>query len=97
MELFGKESIIARKLTACDIKADESDHIVFEDHHEPIIDYRTFAITQELLKKRTNRIIACKYDNVYSGFRSGDCGSPMFPMSRKDLALHTDVEHIIKG
>ena len=29
-------------------------------------------------------------------FCSVEIGSPMFPMSRKDLALHTDVEHIIQ-
>lgn len=78
-----------KKINGSDVKADESDHIVFENHHEPIIDYRTFAITQELLKKRTNSHYrgVKKYDNVYSGFLfCGDCGSPMFPMSRKDLA-----------
>ena len=72
-----------KKINGNDVKVDETDHIVFEDNHEPIIDYRTFAVTQELLKKRTNsnyRGIK-KYDNVYSGFLfCGDCGSPMFSM-----------------
>lgn len=77
-----------KKINGDDIKKDESEHIVFEKYHEPIIDYRTFATVQELLKKRTTshyRGIK-KYDNAYSGVMvCGDCGSPMFPMSRKDL------------
>lgn len=77
-----------RKINGTDIKKDVNDHIVFENNHEAIIDYRTFAIAQEALKKRTtsNYRGVKKYDNVYSGLMvCGDCGSPMFPMSRKDL------------
>ena len=52
------------------------------------IDYRTFATTMALREKRTRsnyRGIKIN-DNVYSGFlKCGDCGSPMFSMSRKDL------------
>src|SRR5699024_7847734 len=53
-----------------------------------IIDYRTFATTRALREKRTtsNYRGVKKYDNVYSGFLvCGDCGSPMFAMSRSDL------------
>ncbi len=77
-----------RKINGSDVKTDENDHIIFENHHEPIVDYRTFAITQEQLKKRstTNYRGVKKNDNVYSGFIfCGDCGSPMFSMSRRDL------------
>ena len=77
-----------KKINGEDIKKDVSDHIVFENNHEAIIDYRTFATVQELLKKRsTNHYRGVKkYDNVYSGLlECGDCGSPMFPMSRKEL------------
>ncbi len=77
-----------KKINGSDVKTDEMDHIVFENNHEPIIDYRTFAITQEQLKKRstTNYRGVKKNDNVYSGFIfCGDCGSPMFSMSRRDL------------
>jgi len=77
-----------KKINGVDVKTDEMDHVVFENNHEPIIDYRTFAITQEQLKLRSNshyRGIK-KNDNVYSGFIfCGDCGSPMFAMSRRDL------------
>lgn len=77
-----------KKINGKDMKNDESQHIVFEKNHEAIVDYKTFAITQEQLKKRSNthyRGIK-KYDNVYSGFLfCGDCKSPMFSMSRKDL------------
>ena len=77
-----------KKINGKDVKKDVSDQIVLENHHEPIIDYRTFAVTQEQLKKRSTdhyRGIK-KYENVYSGLMiCGDCGSPMFPMSRSDL------------
>lgn len=78
-----------RKINGDDVALDRSEHIVFEDHHEPIVDYRTFATAQELLKQRTknNYRGVKKYDNTYAGFLfCGDCGSPMFAMSRKDLA-----------
>ena len=70
------------------MKRDELDHIVIEHHHQPIIDYRTFATVRAL---RENRSAAHyrgvkKYDNVYSGFlECGDCGSPMFAMSRAEI------------
>ena len=71
-----------------DERIDDSKHLVFENHHEPIIDYRTFSYTQEQMGKRS---ITCyngirKYEAPYSGvLYCGDCGSPMFSMSRKDL------------
>lgn len=77
-----------KKINGDDIKKDESEHLVFENHHEAIVDYRTFSVAQEAMKKRTTSSYRGikKYDNVYSGFMvCGDCGSPMFPMSRKDL------------
>ena len=77
-----------RRINGENIKTNECDHIVFENNHEPIIDYRTFALTREQLKKRsvTNYRGIKKNDNVYSGFLyCGDCGSPMFSMSRRDL------------
>ena len=77
-----------KKINGDDMKKDESEHIVFENHHEGIVDFRTFTIAQEALKKRTTNSYRGikKYDNVYSGFMvCGDCGSPMFPMSRSDL------------
>ncbi len=76
------------KINGTGKKVDESDQLIFEDHHEAIIDKRTFALTQEALKKRTRYHYrgVKKNPNVYSGFLlCGDCGSPMFPMSRSDL------------
>ncbi len=78
-----------KKINGKGIKKDESQHIVFENHHEPIIDYRTFAAVKQQMKKRSkdNYRGIKKYDNVYSGLlECGDCGSPMFSMSRPDLA-----------
>ena len=77
-----------KKINGAEVKRDTEDHIVFENHHEAIVDYRTFAVAGEALKKRTASHYrgVKKYDNVYSGIMvCGDCGSPMFPMSRKDL------------
>ena len=77
-----------RKINGAEIKRDESDHLVFENHHQAIIDYRTFATTRALREKRTTssyRGVKVN-DNTYSGFLfCGDCGSPMFAMSRSDL------------
>lgn len=75
-------------INGADMKIDESDHIVFENNHEAIIDSITFARVQQIMQRRTktNYRGVKKYDNIYSGImRCGDCGSPMFPMSRSDL------------
>ena len=76
------------KINGKDIKRDDGEQIVIENHHQPIIDYRTFATTMALREKRTRsnyRGVKIN-DNVYSGFlECGDCGSPMFSMSRSDL------------
>lgn len=76
------------KINGKDVKRDDGEHIVIENHHQAIIDYRTFATTMALREKRTRsnyRGIKIN-DNVYSGFlKCGDCGSPMFSMIRKDL------------
>ena len=76
------------KINGKDVKRDEGEHIVIENHHQPIIDYRTFATTRALREKRStsNYRGVKKYDNFYSGFLfCGDCDSPMFAMSRKNL------------
>ena len=77
------------KINGKDIKRNDDEHIVIENHHQAIIDYRTFAITRALREKRSRsnyRGVKIN-DNVYSGFlQCGDCGSPLFAMSRSDLA-----------
>ncbi len=78
-----------KKINGDDIPVHESQHIVFENNHPAIVDYRMFSTAQEQLKLRTTTHYrgVKKYDNTYSGFlRCGDCGKPMFAMSRKDLA-----------
>ena len=77
-----------QKINGKDRKRDELDHIVIEHHHQAVIDYRTFATARALRENRsTNHYRGQKkYDNTYSGFlECGDCGSPMFAMSRRDL------------
>ena len=77
-----------RKINGADVKQDACDHKVFEHHHQEIIDYRTFATARALREERsTSHYRGVKInDNVYSGFLfCGDCGSPMFAMSRRDI------------
>ena len=77
-----------KKINGREIKRDELDHIVIEHHHQEIIDYRTFATARALRESRSTAHYRGqkKYDNVYSGFlECGDCGSPMFARSRRDI------------
>ena len=76
------------KINGSDRKLDEREHRVFEHHHQEIVDYRTFATARALREERsTSHYRGVKInDNVYSGFLfCGDCGSPMFAMSRRDI------------
>ena len=77
-----------KKINGKDVRQEEEEQIVIENHHQAIIDYRTFATTRALREKRStsNYRGVKKYDNVYSGFlQCGDCGAPMFAMSRREL------------
>ncbi|MEY8261841.1 stage V sporulation T C-terminal domain-containing protein [Oscillospiraceae bacterium 50-60] len=77
-----------KKINGRDVRRDELEHIVIEHHHQPIIDYRTFATAKTLRESRSTAHYRGqkKYDNTYSGFlECGDCGSPMFAMSRRDI------------
>ncbi|MFR3433283.1 MAG: recombinase family protein [Coprococcus sp.] len=46
-----------KKIHGADTKVDESEHFVFENHHEAIIDYKTWAYTQEQLKKENHNAL----------------------------------------
>lgn len=77
-----------KKINGSEVKREISDHLVFENHHPPAIDYRTFATTRALREKRsTSHYRGIKVnENAYSGFLvCGDCGEKMFAMSRSDL------------
>ncbi len=77
-----------KKINGKEVKRDEINHIVIENHHQAIIDYRTFATVRAQRESRSTAHYrgVKKNDNVYSGFLfCGDCGSPMFAMSRPDL------------
>lgn len=78
-----------KNINGADKKLDEDEHKVFENHHPAIVDVKEFMKAQQHLKARTksNYRGVKKYDTTYSGFLfCGDCGSPMFSMSRPDLA-----------
>lgn len=75
-----------KKINGKDVKKDADEHIVIENHHQPILDYRTFATARALMEKRTTTDYrgVKKYENNYTGFlKCGDCGSPMFTMSKQ--------------
>lgn len=77
------------KINGKDKNVAEEEQIVIENAHSPIVDTMTYALAQELRQQRSrdNYRGNKKYDNDYSGFlRCGDCGAPMFSMSRPDLA-----------
>lgn len=77
-----------KKINGKELRRDECDHIIIEHHHQEIINYRTFATARALRESRSTAHYRGqkKYDNVYSGFLfCGDCGSPMFAMSRRDI------------
>ncbi|MBR6046008.1 MAG: recombinase family protein [Ruminococcus sp.] len=78
-----------RKINGSDEKLEQTEHLVFENNHEPIVEPTVFARAQENIKQRSKtgyRGIR-KYENAYSGHLfCGDCGAPMFSMSRADLA-----------
>ena len=78
-----------KNINGADKKLDEDEHKVFENHHPAIVDVKEFMKAQQHLKARikSNYRGVKKYDTTYSGFLfCGDCGSPMFSMSRPDLA-----------
>ena len=77
-----------KKINGKDVKKDEDEQIVIENHHQAIIEYRDFRIVEELRRSRSRSDYrgVKKYENTYTGFLvCGDCGSPMFSMSRPDL------------
>ncbi len=72
------------KINGKDVKLNDDDNIVFENHHDAIIDTITFNNVQSLMAKRsTNHYHGVgKYSTKYTGILvCGDCGSPMFSRS----------------
>ena len=67
-----------------DKKLPKEENIVFENHHEAIIDIETFRKAQERLShnNKTHYRGVRKYANPYTGkIFCADCGSPMFSTS----------------
>lgn len=85
---FRQHKYTRAKINGETVPVDESEHIVFENHHDPIVEYSVFALAQELMKQRTTNSYRGnkKYDNMYTGILfCGDCGAPMFSRSRPTL------------
>ena len=88
MDFRGQFRIEKRDKRSEHSQKDTDEQIVIENHHQPIISYRDFRIAEELRRSRSRSDYrgVKKYENTYSGFLvCGDCGSPMFSMSRPDL------------
>lgn len=77
------------KINGPDKRIEDDEQIVFEKHHIAIVPEKEFMKAQEQLKLRTRshyRGIK-KNENVYSGFMfCGECGHPMFAVSRQTMA-----------
>lgn len=86
-----------KRINGPEEKVAVEDQLVFEDFHEPLIDYKLFSQVQEQIKLRGKSGYngQRKYDNVYSGsLFCGDCGAPMFSLSRPNLsAYHCSSYH----
>jgi len=86
-----------KRINGPEEKVDVTEQLVFEDFHEPLIDYRQFSQVQEQIQLRGKSGYngKRKYDNVYSGcMYCGDCGAPMFSLSRPTLsAYHCSSYH----
>lgn len=66
------------------VKRDKDEHIVFENHHEAIIDKETFYLAQKTKEERATKHHKGmrKYNNIFVGFIfCGDCGRPLTPRS----------------
>ena len=71
-------------INKADVRTEKDEQLIFENHHEAIIDIETFKLAQENYSHRSithykgNR----KYEHPYSGYLfCEECGSPMFSIS----------------
>ena len=66
------------------VMRDKDEHIVFENHHEPIIDKETFYLAQKTKQERATKHHKGmrKHNNIFVGLIfCGDCGKPLTPRS----------------
>lgn len=64
------------------VNRDKSENIIFENHHEPIIDKETFYLAQKLKEERATKHHkgVRKYHNIFVGLVfCGKCGKPLTP------------------
>lgn len=77
------------KINGKEVKLANDNNIVFENHHEAIIDKQTFNNVKTLMSKRSKNHYhgVGKYSTKYTGLLvCGDCGSPMFSRSTPRMA-----------
>lgn len=77
------------KINGKEVKLDDENNIIFEEHHEAIIDRQTFSNVKTLMSKRSRNHYhgVGKYSTKYTGLLvCGDCGSPMFSRSTPRMA-----------
>ncbi|MGN1136709.1 MAG: stage V sporulation T C-terminal domain-containing protein, partial [Oscillospiraceae bacterium] len=78
-----------KKINGSSMPLPESEHIVIENFHTPIIPVNVFEQVQQQLeiRSRSNYRGIKKYRTDYTGYLlCGDCGKPMSSMSRPELA-----------
>ena len=75
------------KINGRDMKRDDDEHIVIENHHQAIIDYRTFATTRALREKRSRMQLSRREDQRQRVLRlsvsAATAAARMFAMSRQ--------------
>lgn len=62
------------------VNRDKSENIIFENHHEPIIDKKTFYLAQRLKQERATKHHkgVRKYNNIFTGLvYCSQCGKPL--------------------
>ena len=84
---FRQAKYTRAKINGKDVKRDEDEHIVIENHHQPIIDYRTFATTRSLRQQRSR--------SYHRRGRSG-CSSHHIRVDKLDELLKIYVRRVME-
>lgn len=75
-----------KKVNGKSYLTNEEEHIVYENHHKPIIFKEDFELAQEIIESRINNNVrgTSKGINLFTGFlKCGDCGSGFNKISKR--------------